>query len=70
MDLAGSLAPYQMGDQFTQNRIIVNHEYARPFKTSHMNVTIGASIARFAIGKSLAADRTEGVIGRHRKPSA
>ena len=67
VDLAESITPYQTGHEFTKNRIIVNHQHPRTLKTSHMDITIRASIARFAISKSLGADRTpEATAGRHR----
>jgi hypothetical protein len=67
VDLAESIAPYQAGHEFTQNRIIVNHEHPGTLKTSHMDITVRPSIARFAISKSLVADgTTAATVGRHR----
>jgi hypothetical protein len=66
VDLAESITPYQAGHEFTKNLIIVDHEHPRTLKTSHMDITIRTSIARFAISKLLVADRTpEATAGRH-----
>ncbi len=59
LDLADSIAPDQMGDEVTEEHIVVNHKDARTFETRHVNVTVRAAIAWFTIRKTLATDRTE-----------
>jgi hypothetical protein len=57
--LAESITPHHTDNEITKDRIIVNHKDARTLKTRHMDVTVRASIAWFAVSKVLAADRTE-----------
>jgi hypothetical protein len=64
VDLAEPVAPHQPGDELAQEHVIVNHKYARTLKTSHMDIPIRAPISRLALGKLLAADRTDGVSAR------
>lgn len=62
MDLGGSLAQYQTGNEFTKARIIINHEPAGAFKTSHMDVPFGASIAGLPVPDGLSANLTARVV--------
>ena len=57
--LAESITPHETDNEITEDHIVVNHKDARTLKTGHMDVTVRASIAWFAISKVLAADRTE-----------
>jgi hypothetical protein len=56
--LAESITPHHTDNEITEEHIVINHKDARTLKTGHMDITVRAPIAWFAISKGLATDRT------------
>ncbi len=56
--LAVSISSDRIGNEITKERIVVNYKDARTLEASRMDVTVRATVARFAFGKGLAADWT------------
>jgi hypothetical protein len=57
--LAESITPHHTDNEITEEHIVVNHKNTRTLETGHMDITVRASIAWFAISKVLTTDRTE-----------
>lgn len=65
--LAEPAPPYRTDNQSTQERVVVDHEDARPFEAGRVHVPVRAAVTRFAVGERLTADRAEDMaLTRHR----
>ena len=64
MDLADSLAPHSIRNEFTKDRVIVHDEYTGAFKAPHVYVAVWASVARFLLSQRAAAKRARRAIVR------
>jgi len=59
IDLAVPILSDRTGHEIAKERIVINDKDARTLKTGHMDITVRAPIAWFAVSKVLATDRTE-----------